>query len=161
MRGEGFEPANSLRADLESASVGLLDTLAKRHISISGKRTLTCCIHQDTHLRQTFRNEMNLAAIIRMPAVLNHPGKQRNQKFTQFPAGDGKIIPDDWWRLIHNLTVNESLLLKILQRVRAGNRSRSPYIRDCHCHIYLSLYDPKGSPYQYSMCSCRINSDTK
>ncbi len=29
MRGEGFEPANSLRADLESASVGHLDTLAK------------------------------------------------------------------------------------------------------------------------------------
>ena len=29
MRGEGFEPANDFRADLESASVGHLDTLAK------------------------------------------------------------------------------------------------------------------------------------
>ena len=28
MRGEGFEPPNDFRADLESASVGHLDTLA-------------------------------------------------------------------------------------------------------------------------------------
>lgn len=30
MRGEGFEPANYLRTDLESVSVGHLDTLAKK-----------------------------------------------------------------------------------------------------------------------------------
>ncbi len=29
MRGEGFEPANYLRTDLESVSFGHLDTLAK------------------------------------------------------------------------------------------------------------------------------------
>ena len=34
MRGEGFEPANSLRADLESASVGHLDTPALNEDSI-------------------------------------------------------------------------------------------------------------------------------
>ncbi len=34
MRGEGFEPANYLRTDLESVSVGHLDTLAKIPVHI-------------------------------------------------------------------------------------------------------------------------------
>lgn len=41
MRGEGFEPANDFRADLESASVGHLDTLAK-----------SACIYlRDVHMK--------------------------------------------------------------------------------------------------------------
>lgn len=43
MRGEGFEPANDFRADLESASVGHLDTLAKSTSIYSQELLMKVC----------------------------------------------------------------------------------------------------------------------
>ena len=43
MRGEGFEPANDFRADLESASVGHLDTLAKSTCIYSQELLMKVC----------------------------------------------------------------------------------------------------------------------
>ena len=48
MRGEGFEPANDFRADLESASVGHLDTLAKSACIYLRESLMKVCTFENT-----------------------------------------------------------------------------------------------------------------
>lgn len=93
MRGEGFEPPNSLRADLESVSVGHLDTHAYRiiqksmnHISANREHTATkpCSVCPKATIYATKRQTP--AEYKTTSSFFIWPGSVQSQKMMHRPA---------------------------------------------------------------------------